>query len=143
MKARFPGKKRKPDGTGTGTDGEGDDPAISLPQPVYVADGGHDGGEGRPNAGGRQVWPTALPLRPDRPKSIPNDQGGARGGTDVDNRGVSQGRPNIRPGVEDVVVGGPGQEGDSTTDHGGTAERVSPSPSIPPILQYSVKPNGV
>ena len=131
MKLKLPGKKRKPDGAETGTDGEGDDPAIS--QPVYVV---ADGGGNRPNAGRRQAGSAAPVLRTDRPQSVPNDQ---EGETDVDGGEVNRKRSNLRQGV--AVGSRPGQEGDGTD--GETVERISPSPSIPPILRYSGKPSGV
>ena len=138
MKLKLPGKKRKPDGTGTGTDGEGDEPAILLPQPVYVvADGGHDRGVGGPNTGGREARSAALVLRSDRPESIPNDQ---EGGTDVDGGEVGRKRSNLHPGGGIAVGSGPDQEGDGVD--GETVGRISPSPSILPILPYSGKPNG-
>ena len=138
MKLKLPGKKRKPDGKGTGIDGEGDEPAIPLPQPVYVvADGGHEGGGGRPNVGGGQARSAALVPRPDTPESTPNDQEG--GETDVDDGEVSHEHSSLRRDDEIAVGSRPGQEGD-----GAGAEavgRASPPLSIPPNLEYGVKPN--
>ena len=130
IKLKLPGKKRKPHDTGTGTDGEGDGPAISLLQPVYgVADSGHDGRGGGPNPGGRQASLTDLLLRQDKPESASNDQ---EGGTDVDGGEVSQKCSDPRCDVEAKVESGHSREGDGAS--GETSERVSHSPSTPPIL---------
>ena len=117
------GKKRKPDGAGSGTDGEGVDPAGLLLQPVphAVAGGSNDGG--RPDH-----LMDRLP-QPARPESALNDQEGREAGADEGE--VGRRHSNLRQDVEVVVDGGLGREGDDTGM--GEVERGRPTPPIPSI----------
>ena len=96
LKHRSTGRRRKPDGTVSGTDGEGLDPTGSLLWPVpYVAVGGHDGGGGRSN-------------------------------TDIDGAEVNQRDSHLYTGVEVAMGNvssrgdGAGEEGDQTHSRSST-----------------------
>jgi len=117
------GRKHKPDGTGFGTDGEGVDPAGSLPPPPYRVAGGS-------NVGGRQDRLMDRLPQPSRPESALNDQEGRE--ADADEWKVGRRHSNPRQDVEVAVDGGPGREGDDTGM--GEVERGHPTPPIPSIL---------
>ena len=105
---RSKGKRRKPDGAGSGTDGEGAGPAGSLPRPITdVVAGGHDGGGDGSNADEHQVHSRDQPSRPDMPVSALNEQGGR---ADVDGEEVGLRHLCLGSGVAVAVGSGPGQE---------------------------------
>jgi len=107
LELRSTGRRRKPDGAGSGTDGEGVDPAGSLPRPIPdVVAGGGDGGGGGSNADESQVRLRDQLSQPDTPESAPNEQ---QGGVDVDGGEVRLRQLRLGPGVGVVVGSGPGQ----------------------------------
>jgi len=132
LKSNSRGGKQKPDGPGSGTDGEGVDPAGSLPLPApYAAAGGS-------NVDGRRVCSTDRLPQPGEPELVPSDQEGEE--ADIDEGEVSQQHSNLRQDVEAAVGSGPGREGSGTG--GGEVKRSYPTSSIPPI-PHSVKPDGM
>ena len=120
---------------GSGTDGEGVDPAGSLPRPVpYVVAGGHDRGEGGSNAGGRQVHSRDQLPQSGKPETASNDKEG--GEADIGGREFGRRLSYLRPDVEVVVTSGPGRDEDDTD-----RENDHPPPSTPPISRGE-KPEG-
>ena len=133
LKLKSRGGKLKQDSAGPGTDGEGIDPAGSLPLPVpYAVAGGSD-------VDGRQVRSTDRLPQPGKPEFASNDQ--EREEEDhVYGGEVSQRHSNPRQAVEVAVSGGPGREGHDSDV--AVVERGHPTPSIPSIL-HSGKPDGM
>ena len=114
-----PGRKRKRDDTGSGTDGEG----------VGPVGGVHDGREGGSNVGKRQVHPRDQIPGPSKLEPAPDDREGGEGG--VGGGEVSRKDLILRPGVEVAVGSGPSREGDGVD--GGRVEQVYPSLTVPSI----------
>ena len=115
--------KRKPDGAGSGTDGEGVDLAGSLPLPArYAVAGGS-------NVDGRQGRSTDRLPQLGEPEFAPGYQEG--GETGADEGGASQRHSNLQRDAETVEGSGPGREA-SIAGEGGD-ERGYPSPSTPSI----------
>ena len=128
------GKRRKQDGAGSGTDGEGVGSAGSLPRPgPSVAAGGHSGGGERSNVDVHQVRLTSELPRSDELESRPGDKEG--GGGDGSRR-----HSHLRPDVEATVGSGPGGGGSGTDDHG-EGEQSYPRSSTP-STSHSGEPGG-
>ena len=119
LERRSTGRRRKPDDTGSGTDGEGVDPAGGV----------HDGGEGGSNVGEHQVHLGDQLPGPGKLEAAPDDREGGKGG--VARGEAGQKHSHLRPGVEVSVGSGPSREGDSADWR--TIEQVYPSPTVPPI----------
>ena len=138
LELKSKGRRPKPDGTGSGTDGEEAYPSGSLPRPApSVAVGGHDGGGDGLNDDGPQVLSRDQLPRSAKPESAHDDQGG---GADLGGGGVSQKRSHLRPDVEVVVASGLGQEEDSADRE--KLEQAHPSPSVP-LISHSGKLDGM
>ena len=131
------GRRRKPDGTGSGTDKERVG-SLPRPEPCVVAGGGHDRAGGGSNADVRQVRPRDRLPRPDKPKSEPSDQ---EGGGVVVGGDDTQRHSNLSLGVEVAVRSGPGREWNGAD--GGKIIQIYPSPSIPSTIPHSTKSNSM
>ena len=138
VRSKLLGKQRKLDNTGGDTDGEGVEPASSLPPPVTyaVAGGSHDQGEVELNAEGSWVGSGDRPTQPDTPVPVPNEQ--EEGVADVDGREVSQRCSHPYADIEVVAGRGPGQGEDACK---GGDDR-SDSRSSVPLTSCSENPNG-
>ena len=105
------GRRRKPDGAGSGTDEERVHPVGSLPRPIpSVIAGGHDGGGGgsNPNTDQHLVRLRDRLSRPDTPDSAPGEQ---RGRVGADEGEASQSQSHLR-GLGAAVGSDPVREGD-------------------------------
>ena len=121
-------RRRKPDGTGSGTDGGGVDPEVSLLRPVpYVVAGGHDVGGSGSDAEGRQVSSRDQFLQPE---SAPNEQDGGIG-PDVDEGEIVPGRSHLYTDVEIAVGRGSGRGEDANKEEGDRSKSRSSTPSTP------------
>ena len=119
------GRRRKPDGAGSGTDEERVHPVGSLPQPIpSVVAGGHDrGGSGSSsNADERQARSRDRLSRPDTPDSVPNEQRGDE---------ARQNHSHLRPGLGVVVRSDPVRKRDGAD--GEKVKRVYTPLSASPI----------
>jgi len=129
LKDKLTGRKREPDGIGTGSEGERPDSTSSLPRPeLHVAVGGVR---------------ADRPLLPDEPGSVSTDESekDRKGrGADVNRGEVSRSRSHLPPDVEVGVrcESGPGREGNDADRE--RVERGYLSPSVTPTL-HSEEPD--
>ena len=127
------GRKHKPGGTGSGTDGEGVDQVGSLPRLVSdVVVGGHCGGGAGSNPDPCQVHLADQLPQPDEPESVSNEQE-VEGGADVDGGEADQRHSHLHTDAGVVPGSGSGQEEDAEKEEGDQSCSCSRSstPSTP------------
>ena len=123
------GRRRKPDGTGSGTEGEGVDQVDSLPRPVpHVVVGGQGGGGSGSNADLRQVHSTDRLPQPDEPEYLSSEQE-VEGGTDVDGGEAIRRHSHLYTDAGVVRGSGSGQGDDADEEEG---DRSYSRLSVPP-----------
>ena len=146
LKKKFkrPGSKRKPNRTGTDSDGGRDNPVGSLSRPVshIVAGGGHNREDNESDADVRQIGLTNQPPIPSVQGSVsaPGGDNGRGGEGGVDGQEVNQRYSHLHPDIEVVAGNGSGQNGNGAT--GEKVGQIDPSPSVPPFLCVG-KPDGM